>query len=231
MNTHTRIKSTLIVLFITLFGGSLFAQRTIDRPAGEFDELLAFGNVEVIVSEGDEYEISLKAFNIESEKVITEISGGKLSIKLQSVKKEQSAIIYVTAPRFREIRAQAGASIIGDTPLSGDKIFVSAMAGGKIELKVDVNEIEGKASEGGVLSVSGSGNTLKATASNGGEMESMQLTAKNVYVKAHVGGVARVAVDERLEASAKAGGKVIYAGNPASQSITTALGGTVVPKD
>lgn len=231
MNTHTFIKNTILVFLTLLLSSSLFAQRTVDRPTGNFDELVAFGNVEVIITEGDGYEIKLKAFNVDSEKVSTEVSGGKLSIKLQTVKKDQYAIIYVTAPRFREIRAQAGAQISSSTVLTGDKIFVSAMAGGKIELKVEVNEIEGKASEGGMLHLSGSGNNLKAAASNGGEVESMQLTAKNVYVKANVGGVARVAVEERLEASAKAGGRVIYAGDPSSQSITTALGGTVVPKD
>jgi hypothetical protein len=231
MKTHNLIKSTILILsFLTLSFG-LFAQRTVDRPTGNFDEVVAFGNVEVVLTEGDDYEIKLKAYNIESEKVATEVSGGKLSIKLQSVKKEQSAVIYVTAPRFREIRAQAGARIYSDNTLTGDKIFVSAMAGGRVELEVEVNEIEGRASEGGTLSVTGSGNNLKASASNGGEVESLKLDAKNVYVKANVGGVAKVAVLERLEATAKAGGRVIYAGNPDSQSITTALGGTVVPKD
>lgn len=231
MNTHAFLKTTLFAVFIFLSGSSLFAQRTVDRPTAQFDEIVAFGNVEVIISEGDEYEIKLKAFNIESEKVSTEVSGGKLSIKLQTVKKEQYAVVYVTAPRYREIRGQAGARISSNTVLTGDKIFVSAMAGGHIEIEVAVNEIEGKASEGGMLHLSGSGNNLKASASNGGEVESMDLVAQNVYVKANVGGVARVSVTERLEASAKAGGKVIYVGDPESQSITTALGGTVVPKD
>ncbi len=231
MKTHNIFQTALFILISTVLSSTLFAQRMVDRPVGNFDEVVAFGNVEVYLKEGDEYEIKLKAFNIESEKVVTEVSGGKLSIKLQTLKKEQYAKIYVTAPRYREVRAQAGAQISSSTPLNGDKIYVSAIAGARIELEVNVNEIEGKASEGGILLVSGAGNTLEASASNGGEVETLDLRAKNVYVKANVGGVARVAVQERLEASAKAGGKVIYAGNPSSESITTAMGGTVVPQD
>jgi len=231
MKTHTSLTAILILLTSLFFTSDLQAQRLIDRPANNFNEVVAFGNVEVFITEGDEYEVKLKAFHVESEKVITEVSGGKLSIKLSSIKREQYAQVYVTAPRFREIRAQAGAKIAGKNKLTGDKIYVSAMAGARVELHVEVNELEGKASEGGLLQVTGSGNSLKASASNGGELQSLKLEAEQVYVKASVGGVAKVAAGDHLEASAKAVGKVIYEGEPDSQSITTALGGTVVPKD
>jgi hypothetical protein len=229
MKAHPIITASLLLLALLMGSISLLSAQKIERSVSPFDEVVAFGNVEVILMEGEEHEVRFKAYNVPNDKVITESSGGKLSLKLHGIyDKDEYAVFYVTSPRYREIKSQAGARIESKDVLHGDKISLSAFAGGQMLVSLSTEVAEARAGEGGKLELEGRVNTLHATANNGGELDSYELQAQTVFARANLGGVARVLALDTIEASAKAGGRVVFAGDPPHQNTSTALGGAVI---
>lgn len=223
----------IALLSLLLISLTLPAQNSENRAIRPFDELVAFGNVVVYVTQADTQTMRIETENIEMEKVIIEVKGKVLTVKLKAgiYKKDEYATVYVTTPLIRTIKAQAGSQVLSENTLTGDKLEISSWAGARVLLDVEVTSADFTANEGGFIEVSGKTDFLSASANNGGTLTTLDLDATEVYAKATIGGQAKVAASDHLEAVANAGGKVFYFGKPKSVDTKTSLGGKILEGD
>lgn len=194
-----------------------------------FDAIHASGNIEVLLQQGGGESVNIEAEGVDEDKVITEVKGGVLKVRIQNViyNENKSARIVVTYRDLREIKAQAGARIYSRTVVKGDKLELKAGSGANINLEVWMDAVEGRAAEGGEIELTGETHTLTAIASTGGLFYGYGLEADEVYARSNTGGEVEVNAHERIDAKASIGGNVSYKGNPKHKSVSTNLGGTI----
>lgn len=204
------------------------AQNREVRTAGTFDEISVTGKILVELIPGSGEEVEVKVSDVELEKVITEVSDGKLKIRMKpGIYSDATVTVAVTYRVLRELRATAGGEYYSRQVITGDKLTIAASAGGIAELETEVNAIELKAGEGSRLTISGVAPSQRASVTSGGVLDTEGLDSETVSVRVSTGGKADVYVSQNLEANVSTGGKLAYSGNPTVESIKTTLGAKV----
>lgn len=215
------------VLLMSIFALGI-AQRSEVRTTGSFDEISTTGGILVELVPGDKEEVKVRVSEVDLDKVVTEVSNGVLKIRMKpGIYKNATINVTVSYQTLRELRATAGGEYYSRSVLSGDKLSISAIAGGIATLEVDVNAVELKAGEGSRVEISGLARSQRSAASSGGVILAEELESETVSVKANTGGRAEIYVLENLEANVSTGGRLTYFGNPAIETIKSNLGGKI----
>ena len=204
------------------------AQYSEERKVGDFDEISAHGKVTVELIPAEENKVVVESDEDVLEYVNTDHEGQKLKITLKKNNfKEQGTIVKIYYVRLRELHAYAGATIIADEEIKGDKLQVTVNAGDKINIRVDVKKIELKVASGGKIDVIGKTSFQDASVSAGGIIESRSLKCSRAIAKVKAGGEIFIWAIDELEAKVSAGGTVHYKGNPKTLDKSVTLGGSV----
>ncbi len=220
------LKFSLFLFFTSTFYFSLQAQQ---QAVPSFDAIHASGNVEVLLQQGGGESVNIEVEGVEEDKVMTEVKGGILKVRIKDViyNKHKSARVVVTYRDLREIKAQAGARIYSRTAIKGDQLEIRAGSGANVALEIWVDVVEGRAAEGGEIELTGEVHTLNAIASTGGLFYGYGLEAQEVYARSNTGGEIEVSANKRIDAKANTGGNISYKGNPVHKNTSTHLGGTI----
>jgi hypothetical protein len=198
------------------------------RTAGAFDEVAVTGKILVELIPGSKEEVDVAVSGVELDRVVTEVSQGQLKIRMKpGIYSDASVTVHVTYRTLRELHATAGGEYYSRHVITGDKLTLSASAGGIAELEAEVDAIELKAGEGSRLTVSGVARSMRASISSGGILSAEELEAESASVRVSTGGKADILVSDNLEANVSTGGKLTYAGNPEVETIKTTLGAKV----
>ena len=226
MKTYGRILLIALFLFF-IWLTNAFGQS--ERSIEPFDAISVTGDIEIILTPGDEPKLKIDAHNIPEDQIKIRVAAGKLRIQLINALfyKDDDVTIEVFYQNLREIKAQAGTRIRCRDTIQGDQLTINVNSGAVANLKVEVNSFEGSASEGGNLKVAGQTTTQRASAASGGMYNAFKLESARTYAKANTGGQAEIVATESLEATANTGGIVEYKGNPKERSVRTILGGTI----
>ncbi len=222
-------KIILILLFLLFIWLTNIYGQTMSG-VDPFDEISVTGNLEVILTQGDNEEVTLEVEGIPEDKVTIKVERGILKLRLLNsiFYKDDEAKVHVTFKQLNVIRGQAGARIYCNDVLNAESLEFVANSGAMLEFEVETEKLEASASEGAILKLKGTTERHRASASTGGQYEAEQLTADIVYAKASTGGTVEVNAEESLEASVNTGGVIKYTGNPGETSIKKVLGGEVI---
>lgn len=207
----------------------LTAAAQADYELESFDGISATGNIKVILEQGDEETAHVRAEGIPESEVTVKVREGELKLKLINsiFYKDEEVAVYVIYRSLRSIKGHAGAQIEGANPIEADLLKVRSASGAHVSLQVAVNAIEGSASEGGILQLSGVTESQKAASATGGHYDALDLQCARTYARANTGGRTEVVANERLEASANTGGTINYRGEPATTEIKSVISGNV----
>jgi len=215
----------IFLIFVTI--SNLQAQRL--NKLGPFDGLIVTGNIDLVLVQGESESIEISTRKIPESEVNVGIRNGVLKVSiLNSVfHSEAEAEIVLTYKQLREIKATAGAEVMSEAPLNGDKIEIKAGSGAEIELQVSFNALEATASEGGQLVLSGKVSRQYAKVYTGGSYDGIDLECQDAYVKANTGGQVAIVAYQSLDATANTGGIIEYIGQPEELYTKTVLAGEI----
>ena len=221
------IKSFLLLGFAALLYLPSSAQITYEPE--EFDGISVTGNLNVILQKGEVDKVVVDAHGIPESEVTVKVSRGVLRLKLINsiFYKDDEVDVTVTYRNLRTLKGHAGARIEADHAITGDQIYIRSTSGARVHLEVAVNTIDGGATEGGMLELTGTTEMQDASAATGGQYQAFGLECARSYVRANTGGRAEVVANDRLEASANTGGTIEYKGNPEETTIKTIIAGNV----
>ena len=104
-------------------------------------------------------------------------------------------------------------------------LFVNA--GGKIDAKINTNNLSAKVSSGGSIHVDGKVEHLVADVNAGGIIGASFLLVETCDATVQMGGEIILNIKQGLNATVKAGGVISYKGNPEELSKSIKLGGTI----
>ncbi|MFD1553191.1 head GIN domain-containing protein [Putridiphycobacter roseus] len=213
----------LILLTFTTQAGQF------EQTLGKFNKVKIIGNYEVNLIQGDVSKIVVdnKDAKVPDEAILFSIIDTILTVQLQYdtyVKRNLTIDIYYQ--ELIEIEGKRGVRISCQTPFTNDlSLFVNA--GGKIDVKVNTENLLVKVSSGGSIHVDGKVTYLKADVNAGGLIGASFLLVETCAATVQMGGEIILNVTNSLVATVKAGGVISYKGNPVELSKSIKLGGTI----
>lgn len=218
-------KLVALLLFIS---STVFAQETITKRLGDFNELKVFNGikVELIKSNKSKIEISGSKRN----DVSVKNSNGKLKIRM-NITESFSADDVIVKLYFNKpieiLDANEGAVITSENKLKQQHLEIRSQEGAGIFLEVDVKHLEVKAVTGGVINLSGKAVNQTIESTTGANYSAYNLDSESVIVTVASGARAEVSVNELLNATVRFGGKVRYKGTPEILKTNKTLGGSI----
>ena len=224
--TNQLVKIIIILFFI--LPGNLMAQNKVVREIDAFDQVKVSDDLQVEFIKSDKENITIVANGIGYDKIVTESSGRELRVKVKTgVYKDTDVKIEVEYVKLRSIEASNKANVTFREVLTGDELNLKASGGGVINVEVDVSALKASLSNGGRIEISGSADLQEVDANLGSKFNAYELETENGFVKSNTNSEVVVWVKNKLDATAGSKAQLKYRGKPAEVKSSTSLGGKI----
>jgi hypothetical protein len=222
------MKRLLIMLLIAVTG-SAYAQKTENRNVGPFSGVKSQVGIDVYLKKGTKESVQVViSGKIELKNVVTEVSGGMLTVSVDKGSYNSVEIkVYVTFVEITKLMVNSGGNIFSEDVIKTSKLSLSATSAGTIEIQAEVDQLEANAGSAGEIEVKGKAGTAVIEAGSAGEVDAYELVANTVKVKAVTGASAKVNVVKEIEAKAATGADIRFRGNPERSNTSSSTGGSV----
>lgn len=204
--------------------------RTEKRNTGDFNGVKSSGSIDVEITSGSSYSVSVENDDNLLPYVITRVEDGTLTVRYKNGTSinHDHAKVYVTAPTLNKIVSSGSADITAqDLIKNPQQISVNVSGSGDIKAALDAPAIDASVSGSGNISLNGLTQNFTCSATGSGDLNCGGLQSENTTVKVTGSGNAHVFASVHLSASVFGSGDVYYKGNPQSPEIHTAGSGSV----
>jgi len=228
------MKNTAFTLFISLFLAILaHSQDRETRSLDRFEAVHVATGINATLQAGQENSVKISAKGIDLDRVITEIKGGELIVKIRTKwmnwnhKKHKVKATITYSGTIDGLAASSGAYLLAEDALLSDRMELDASSGAGLKANVISQKVAVDISSGARIEASGTTDYLIVDISSGSRFEGYDLKAKDVNVDGSSGASARVHVSGSLEADVSSGSSVKYKGTPTSRDVDKSSGGSV----
>ncbi|APQ16021.1 head GIN domain-containing protein [Maribacter hydrothermalis] len=183
----------------------------------DFTTVSSSEGIEVFVTQGADFDISVEADENIMDLIGTDIKNGKL--KIHSIENIGRATkkVYVTMPKVTGLLASSGSHLSTENTIKADKLEVDASSGAIINVNVNATNMEIDASSGANITLEGTANEVYVDASSGANIKAKDLSTLVATADASSGANISIDVSDNLTAEASSGGNISYQGNPSVQ--------------
>ena len=178
----------------------------------DFTVVSASEGLDVFVSQGSDYEISVEADENIIDLIGTDIRDGKLKVHAIENIGRATKKIYVTLPEVTGLYASSGSDLVSQGVIEADKIKLDSSSGADINVELDADEVDANSSSGSDIRINGQANLLYADASSGSDIRAKEFLVKTCNASASSGADISVNVSESLTADASSGADISYTG-------------------
>lgn len=211
------------------------------REVRNFEEVEVCCGMRLVLTQGDETQLTLEADDNILPQIETVVRGGALTVRFRTnvtffnFRLSQPATVYLQMPMVHGITISGGGSLeterietdrvtlefsggsrgmIGD--LQGENVDLVASGGSQVEIAtVAVDTVDAEVSGGGRTTINGGTVTnQRVVASGGSRYLAAAVEGENANLEVSGGGEASVWVTESLDVEASGGSTVEYRGNP-----------------
>lgn len=183
----------------------------------EFTEVSASEGIDVFVTQGSDFDISVEADENIMDLIGTDIRSGKLKIHAIENIGRATKKVYVTLPKVSGLIASSGSHLATENMIQADKLQVDASSGAIIDANVKVTNMEIDASSGANISLEGTAKEVFVDGSSGANIKANELQTLVCNADASSGANISIDVTDNLTAEASSGGNISYKGNPSVQ--------------
>ncbi|WP_445386385.1 head GIN domain-containing protein [Robiginitalea sp. IMCC44478] len=221
-------KTFFIATLLLVFSGqrALVAQST--QELESFQEIKVFDGISVSLIRSDKNEAVIRGANTEQVAIVN--NDGVLKIRMQITKIFSGYRTFVDV-FYKEpllvIDVNEDARIISEGLIKQEVLEVKAQEGGEIRVKADVTQFLVKAVSGGIITADGKSQNQDVQINTGGIYNGKAFKTAFCTVNVNAGSTAEVNATDYVQATVKAGGKVLVFGNPAKMDEKTVFGGTI----
>lgn len=208
------------------------AQREVVVELEAFTEIKAFDRIATVLIKSNENKVVITGDD--QDDVNVSVKGELLKIKMDFENQmdggDVTATVYHTES-LTLIDANENADITSDDTISGTEVKIAAQEGGKISLKVAIDDLYVKSTSGAQITLTGKVKKQEAVANSGGKVWNEDLSTTETKVTVNAGGTARVHATDKMEAEVRAGGSIYIYGNPKSLKRDKVFGGKIKEMD
>ncbi|WP_222984546.1 head GIN domain-containing protein [Flagellimonas meishanensis] len=178
----------------------------------DFTVVSASEGLDVFVTQGADYKISVEADENIIDLIGTDIREGRLRVHAIENIGRATKKVYVTLPKVTALKSSSGADLIAQNVIESESIELEASSGSDLHVELNAQDVTAQASSGADIKIAGQTDYLYADASSGADIKARDLTAKNCNAEASSGADISVNVSESLIADASSGADISYTG-------------------
>jgi len=215
-------KISYFVLALLLVGYSAFAQNSQIRTPGSFNQIENNGSWDVEIIKGSKDEVRLESSGFDLNKVITEVDGRKLTIKLQKGSYNNVNIkVFVTVRQLESVGNGGSGDMMIKSDFGADTFSIGLSGSGSISTRnINAGKLTvGMSGSGKVIIEGGQADEANIGQSGSGDFEGINFTADAVKIGKSGSGNTSISVNEDFTVGSSGSGNVYYRGNPEKQSI------------
>ncbi|MEH6512927.1 head GIN domain-containing protein [Maribacter arcticus] len=183
----------------------------------EFTVVSASEGIDVFVTQGSDFDISVEADENIMDLIGTDIKNGKLKIHAIENIGRATKKVYITLPKVSGLHASSGANLTAENMIQSEKLEVDASSGAMLNANVNVSDMEIDASSGANITLSGSAKEVYVDGSSGANIKANDLMTLICNADASSGANVSIHVKDKLTAEASSGGNISYKGEPSVQ--------------
>jgi hypothetical protein len=226
----TKITSLIILLFLVGFTAQA---QTETRTPGTFKGIESGGSWDVYITIGNKDEVRLESNGFDLNKVITEVTGNTLKIKLEKGNyKNVNFTAYVTVRELESIGVSGSGKMIVESNIDSKKFSIGQSGSGDIQMKMlNTGGLGvGMSGSGKVSIAGGSAEAANIGQSGSGSFEALELVAGDVKIGKSGSGSTAIGVNGNLTVGSSGSGNIYYKGNPTSQKISSSGSSKVIKR-
>lgn len=216
----SKIFSAVFAMLLTV--SVAFAQRTETRTPGSFTKIENNGSWDVEITKGSKDEIRLESSSFDLNKVITEVEGRKLTIKLEKGNYRNVDLrVFITVRELESVGSGGSGDIVIRSDFGADDFGLGLSGSGSITAKnINARKLSvGMSGSGKVKIEGGQAEEANIGQSGSGDFEGINFTAETVKIGKSGSGSTSIGVTESLTVGASGSGNVYYRGDPEKQSL------------
>ncbi len=179
---------------------------------GDFTVVSASEGLDVYVTDGNEFEITVEADENIIDLIATDIKNDRLRIHAIENIGRATKKVFVTLPEISGLKSSSGAHLSTENIIETDKLEIDGSSGANINIEMVASEVDIDASSGANLYLSGDADMVYVDGSSGANINAKKLISNNCQAEASSGANLSVNVSERLTADASSGGNISYSG-------------------
>ncbi len=183
----------------------------------DFTVVSASEGLDVYVTQGSDYELSVEADENIIDLIGTDIRDGKLKVHAIENIGRATKKVYVTLPEITGLYSSSGADLVSRGLLEADKISLDASSGSDLQVELKADEVDADCSSGADIRISGEANLFYADASSGSDIKAKDFLVKRCHADASSGADITINVSESLTADASSGADISYTGDASVQ--------------
>lgn len=192
----------------------------------EFTTVHASEGINVYVTQGNEFKISVEADDNLIDLIATEVKNGKLKIHAIENLGNGTKKVFVSLPEVTGLLSSSGAHLTAQNTITATNLLLDASSGAHINAETAADKLEIDASSGANIDVSGTASNVYVDGSSGANVIGKNLMTQECRAEASSGANININVSESLTADASSGGNISYTGN-ATVSKTKSVSGNV----
>jgi hypothetical protein len=185
------------------------------RDISGFTGVHLSSGVDVLLSEGEEFEVRVEADENLLDVIETELKGDVLVVGTGhvNIRKAKAKRVHVTLPRLETLKVTSAGDCDGQTPFHCGDLKLSISSAGDLLLDVEADRIDLDISSSGDARLSGKAGVFNVSLSSAGDLHAFDLVAAKVDVDVSSAGDARVNATEEISMSASSAGDIYYMGD------------------
>jgi len=202
------------------------------RDVSGFTGVHVSTGIDVILSEGDHFDVRVEADENLMEIILTELNGNMLVVKTDrvNIRNAKSKKVYVTMPGLENLKISSAGDCEGMTPFHCEDLRISISSAGDLSLEVEAETIHLDISSSGDARIWGSTRELDANLSSAGDLHAFELIAEKVHVDVSSAGDARVFATDEISMNASSAGNVYYKGDAQVTQSRSSSAGDIIRK-
>lgn len=220
---HLFFSAAVLLLFattgciddFTIHGNGIVASE--GRITYQFDEVKSEGAFDVHITNGDEFEVVVRAESNLLPYIETDVNNNNMLRiyfrGLHNVKNQLPMEVFVTTPYLNGVK-QSGSGIITTDYFENNNFDVAISGSGVIETAVNTITLDAVISGSGNLIISGVAKQADLVVSGSGRLDAYDLTLRDCEALISGSGNMWVNVERFLNASISGSGSIYYSGEP-----------------
>jgi hypothetical protein len=212
----------IVVAALLLIGSVAFAQTSQTRTPGSFTKIENNGSWDVEITKGSKDEVRLESSSFDLNKVITEVDGRKLTIKLEKGNyKNVNIKVFVTVRELESIGNGGSGDMVINSDFGADTFSIGLSGSGSITTRnINASKLSvGMSGSGKVIIEGGQADEANIGQSGSGDFDGINFTADAVKIGKSGSGNTSISVNEAFTVGSSGSGNIYYRGNPEKQSI------------
>ncbi|KIO76622.1 hypothetical protein TH53_13800 [Pedobacter lusitanus] len=237
--------NSLLLLALIVFGYNAKASGPIkitrsfneeERPIGTFKGVATGGALAVKITMGNKESLRLEGDQEAIANLVTEVSGGILTIKPKTKWSEWSrrynrsqVTVYITAKKITSLTMSGSGNMDVENTINSPELVATLSGSGGITANINVKSFTGTISGSGSMKLSGKADDSNLTLSGSGGFKGKEFAVNDLSAQISGSAGIYITANKTIEAVISGSGNIRYAGNATVKK--TVIGSGSIRKD